>query len=156
MRNDFLQFVFYLIALVFGGALEEFLPKALGAGAPVLLALAFSVASGKSLTATVLFALAAGAFEDALSSLPLMTSPCVFLAVAVLTWRTRALLPVVLRPAILLVCYPVYLLWLMLIVPDVRFSLGGILLAMPVAALTAFVVDCGLAWLERKAAVDAP
>jgi len=149
VRSDFLQLVFYAIALVVGGAFEEFLPKWCGVGFPVLMALAVSVAARKPAVVTVLVALAAGAFEDALSSLPTMTSPCFFLLAALLVWRTR------LAKTVLVAAYPLYQLWLKLIVPSLAGSLGvRILTAIPIAALLAFAVLPLFAWLERKAAVD--
>jgi len=144
-----LQLVLYAVALVVGGAVEELLPKCFGVGFPVLLAFAVSVAARKSAVALVLVALAAGAFEDALSSLPTMASPCFFLAVAAAVWRTRF------AKSALILSYPLYQVWLKLVVPGLDDSLVlRFLMAVPVAALMAFSAVPLFAWLERKAAVD--
>jgi len=149
VRNDFLQFAFYLVALVIGGSLEEFAPKLLSVGFPMLLALSVGVAERQSLVTAILFSLAAGAFEDALSSLPAMTSPCFFAVVALIVWRTRF------ARLALVVAYPVFQVWLKLIVPGLAGSLGTrLLLSVPIALFMAFVLLPALAWVERKAAVD--
>jgi len=149
VRSEFLQFVFCLIALVLGGAAEELLPKFCGVGFPVLMALTAVVAVRKPAPAMVLFALAAGAFEDALSSLPTMTSPCLFLAVAVLAHKTRF------AKTALIAAYPLYQLWLKFIVPGLSGSLGTrFLVAFLIAAVTVFAVELLWAWTERKAALD--
>jgi len=149
VKSDFLQFAYYVLALVLGGAFEELLPKGFGVGVPVLMALSASVAVRKPVVVLVLVALAAGAFEDALSSLPRMTSPCFFLAVAVLVWRTR------LARTVFVLAYPLYQVWLKLVVPELAGALGlRVLVALPMAVLMAFTAVPAFAWLEGKAAVD--
>ena len=149
MRSELLQFVFYAIAHVLGGACEELLPKVFGVGFPILLALTVSVAARRSTPAMILFALAAGAFEDALSSPPTMTSPCFFLVAALVVWRTH------LAKLVLIFAYPIYEVWLAVLVPGHAGSLvARLLMSVPIVALTAFAVCPVFAWLERKAAVD--
>jgi len=149
VKSEFLQFAYYALALVLGGAAEELLPKYLGVGFPVLMALSASAAIRKPVVVMVLVALAAGAFEDSLSSLPQMTSPCFFLAVAVVAWRTR------LAKAVLILAYPLYQVWLKLVVPGFAGLLGvRTLVAVPIAVFMAYVVFCALTWIERKAAID--
>jgi len=143
-----LQFAFYLTALVLGGAVEELLPEAFGVGFPVLMALAVVAAVRRPAAVAVLFALAAGATEDALSSLPTMASPCFFLVVAVLVRRTGF------WRIGLMVAYPVYQVWLKLVVACLPGSFGMRMAgALPVAAVTVLVVGHALAWVERKAAI---
>ena len=78
MGNSLLQFVFALGVLCLGGAAEDMLPKVAGVGFPVLLSAVLVMATRRPIVPAVLFAVAAGACEDALSSLPLMTSPSTF------------------------------------------------------------------------------
>lgn len=97
----------------------------------------------------VLFAIAAGGIEDAISSLPAMTSVSYFLVVVALSRLSG-------MPSIAtLLTYPMYQIWLLLWIS----SLGGgifnrILLALPVGMITAAVVVAIMAWTERKAAID--
>jgi len=147
VRSDILQFVFCLIALVVGGAAEELLPKFCGVGVPVLMALSACVAVRTTVPTLLFFSLAAGAFEDALSSLPLMMSPCFFLAVAVLAYKTRH------AKTVLVMSYLAYQAWIKFLVPWLADSLGTRLLAaFLIAPVAGLVVDFLLAWTERKAA----
>ena len=73
MKTEVVQFVFAALVLVFGGAAEELLPKVLGVGFPVLLSATLLVSARASAPAALLFALAAGALEDALCGLPAAT-----------------------------------------------------------------------------------
>lgn len=138
------------IVLVVGGAAEELLPQFLGVGFPILLAAAQGIAVRRigSLQA-MLFAIAAGAMEDALSSLPAMTGIGFFLLWAVVTRWAR--LP---RGAMLL-AYPIFQVWLYLWVAGLQ---GGIfnrlLLALPIGLATEFGVGVALDWVARKAAID--
>jgi len=134
--------------MVFGTA-EELIPKFFGVGFPFLLASVQHAAATRPLPAFVVLAVAAGACEDALSSLPPMTSVSFFLATAALVrWCD---LP---RTAILLT-FPIYQLWLALWIP----SLGGgvfarLLLSVPLGLVTALVTTALLTAVERKAAID--
>jgi len=92
--------------LVVGGALEELLPKFWGYGVPLLLAASVLVSVRARPVAVILFAIAAGAFEDSLSGLAPLTSASFFTVVAVLTRWTR------IPKAALVLSYPAYLLWL--------------------------------------------
>lgn len=155
-----LQFVFALLVLVAGASAEEMLPKFLGVGFPVLLAAVqhFSApvrepcgvqgAGSRGAEGPCLFALAAGAVEDALCSLPAMTSVSYFLAVGLLTRKIGF------SRMLAAVSYPVYQVWLAIWVG----ALGGgvfnrILLAMPIGLATAFAAGEVLSFFERKSAV---
>lgn len=147
MRNEFLQLIFAFLALMIGGVAEETLPKFLGVGFPVLLALTHLVSSRSS--AAVLFAIAAGAMEDALCSLPLMTSVSYFMVVMVLVRRSE--LPL----SAIAATYPGYQLWLLL---WTSLPGGGVfwrmLLALPIGLLTMFVTAVLFTWLERRSAIN--
>ena len=84
MKTDFIKLVLALIVLVIGGAAEEILPKVAGVGWPVLMASSLFFAMRRGVPEMVMFAIAAGAFEDALCSLPAATSSSFFLAAAAL------------------------------------------------------------------------
>ena len=137
------------MALVFGGAFEEMLPKFLWVGFPVLLAAVQFFATHAGLKTALLFAVAAGAMEDAVSSLPVMTSASYFLFAAAFTrW---AGLP---RSAAA-VTYPCYQLWLALWLADMGGSVfTRVLAAFPVGLATAFATDAAMSWVWRKAAVN--
>lgn len=149
MRNDLLQIVLSVLVLVLGAAAEECLPKMLGIGFPVLLVAVQCVASRRPLSAAALFAVAAGAMEDGVSSLAPMTSVSYFLAVAILV--RLAGIP---RLATALT-FPCYQVWLAIWTGGLEGGIfGRILLAIPVGLVTAPVVGAALAWAERKAAID--
>ncbi len=149
MKSEIVQFVFCLLVIVLGGAAEELLPKFPGVGFPILLSSVILLTSRRTVPFLVLFSIAAGAFEDALSGLPIATSACFFLMCAAVSR-----IPVVPREVFVL-AYPAYQLWLN--VWDSGLN-GGIfsrlLLALPIGILTMFAMRFVLAWMERKAAVD--
>ena len=138
------------LVLVFGGAAEELLPRFLGVGFPVLLAASqwFAVRRCGAIQ-PLLFALAAGAMEDALSSLPAMTGSGFFVLWAAAVRWVR--LP---RGAMLL-AYPIFQVWLYLWVAGLQ---GGIfnrlLLALPLGLATEFAAGAALVWVAGKAAID--
>ena len=78
MKSDFAKIVYCAAILAAGCAAEELLPKFLGAGFPVLLAATVFLSARSGIFAAVAFAIAAGAAEDAVSSLPVATSACFF------------------------------------------------------------------------------
>ena len=150
MKGDFIHLAFCLLVLVLGAGLEESLPHVLGVGIPVLLAAVQCLAARRgSLAATVVFALAAGAMEDALSALPLMTSISYFLLVAVVVRRVESM------RAVALWTYPGYQVWLAIWTS----GLGGgvfnrLLLSLPIGLLTAMATGAAVTWLGGKAALD--
>ena len=145
MRSNFLSLVFAVVVLCIGAGVEEMLPKFLGVGVPALLA-ASLVMSVRRPVEAVLFAIAAGAAEDAISSLPAMTSVSFFLMAAAVV-RKAGLAS--------LLMYPAYQAWLFVWTssPGGGFF-GRVLLALPVGIVTALAVGAALGWAERKAAVD--
>ena len=150
MRTDALPFAFALIVLVLGAACEELLPKFFGVGFPVLLTVVqIAAVRRRGLWAAAVVALAAGALEDALSSLPPMTSASYFLAVAALIrWSG---LP---RAAIVLT-YPAYQLWLAAWTGGLGGEVfGRMLLSFPLGVVTAGAAGFLVTWAERRAAVD--
>ena len=149
MANDVVTFVFAVLALVLGAGAETLLPKFLGVGFPVLLTTVQFMAARRTAVAAVVFALAAGAMEDALSALPAATSASFFLLLASLVrWSGMP------RAATLLT-YPAYQVWIYVWTDRAG---GGVfsrvLLALPVGLATALAVGAVLVWAERKAAVD--
>lgn len=149
MRNSALHLVFAVLTLVLGAAAEELLPKMLGVGFPVLLAAVQFMAVRRPALAAALFAIAAGAVEDAISSLPVMTGASFFLPLAFLTrWSG-------LPRGVALLSYPLFQLWLGIWVPGLQGNVfHRILMAVPVAVATAWAVGAVLVWAERGAALD--
>lgn len=150
MISEFVQLVLSVLVLVLGAGFEEILPRFAGVGFPILLIAVQFLASRRGRMAAVMFAIAAGALEDALSSLSPMTSVSYFLIVAFLArWSGLPRLATALT-------YPCYQVWLAVW----TIGMGGsvytrILVAFPIGLATAFVVGAALLWLERKAVVDA-
>ena len=149
MANDVVTFVFAVVALVFGAGAETLLPKFLGVGFPVLLTMVQFMAARRTAVVAVIFALAAGAMEDALSALPAATSASFFLLLASLVrWSGMP------RAATLLTD-PAYQMWIYVWTDRAG---GGVfsrvLLALPVGLATALAVGAVMVWAEREAAVD--
>ena len=149
MISSLVQFVFAVLALVLGAALEELLPEVLGVGVPVLMAVVAFMALHRSEVAALPVAVLAGAVEDTLSALPPMTSVSYFLAVALLArflGRSGALMAA---------AWPLYQIWLAVWLPGIG---GGVfarvLLSCPIGFATAYAVDHALTWFSRKAAAD--
>lgn len=149
MKNSFIQFLLALLVAVFGAAAEELLPKFFGVGFPVLLTAVQIFAVRRPLAVMVVFSITAGALEDAVSSLPVMTSVSYFLAVSIMTrWVDLPRFATVLT-------YPAYHLWLWLWVSGLD---GSVFTRVPVAlalgTVTALAVWRLVEWLEEKAAID--
>ena len=149
MANSFTVLVMLLLTLVLGAGAETLLPKLLGVGFPVLMSAVQFAAVRRSAAAATLFAIAAGAMEDALSALPMATSASFFLALAAFSrWSGTA-------GAAAALAYPAYRLWLFVWTGRPG---GGIfvqvLAAVPVGVLTACAVGLVLGWAEGKAALD--
>ena len=147
MRNDFLEIVFLVLALVCGASCEELLPKVCGLGFPVLLTSVHFLLTRGNPVLGFLFAAAAGATEDALCSLTPMTSVSYFLLTAALVRQVG--LPRVLT----VLAYPCYQLWLAVWTGGLN-VFSRLLLAFPVGLVTALVVGWTLSGLLRKAAID--
>ena len=85
MKKDLVQLVYSIFVLVVSCAAEELLPPVFGVGVPVLLSASVYFALNRTPVVGLLFALAAGAAEDSLSSLPLAASlSCFVVACALL------------------------------------------------------------------------
>ncbi len=149
VKAEFIQITLALMVLVFGGAAEELLPKVAGVGFPVLMSATVFFAMRRSSLPMVLFAIAAGGMEDALCSLPLMTSVSFFLALAALArWSSFP-------HGALVMAYPLYQLWLWIWTGGANGGLyGRALVALPFGLATALATWAVLSWAERRAAVD--
>ena len=126
--------MFGFLALVMGAGCEELLPKFFGVGFPMLLTVVVFLSARFGLLMTVFLAIAAGALEDAVSSLTPMTSVSFFLIVSVLVRRFG--LP---HLAAALV-FPCYQLWLSVWMGGLN-VFTRILVAIPIGSLTALVVS---------------
>ncbi len=148
MKSDVVQFAFAFLVLVFGGAAEELFPKFLDVGFPFLLMASVFLAPRRTMFTAVLFAVAAGSVEDAISSLPVATSVS-FFTLAALVVRTAHL-----SYAVMGVVHPIYQIWLWMWRLDADGGVFGRVLVSiltgPVAALAAILF---LVWLERRAAI---
>ena len=149
VKNNSLRFVIALLALVLGTALEELLPKFLAVGFPLLLAAVPVFAVQRPLMLPIVFSLAAGGAEDAISGLPFMTSASFFLLIAALVRWTHLVYPIA------FVAYPAYQLWLGLWLIGLKGSVCiRVLLAMPIGIVTFLAMAWAVVALERKAGVD--
>ena len=149
VRSDLLRFVFAAISLVLGAGAEELLPKIVGVGVPILLVVLHFHALRSPIALTVIFAIAAGALEDALSSLPPMTSVSYFLMVAFVARWTGA------PPGAASVTYAFYQIWLAIWLAGMG---GGIFsrvfIALPMGAMAGGLIGWMLDTAMRKAAID--
>ena len=146
MKNDVLQLMFAVLALVLGAGCEELLPKFFGVGFPVLLMVVVFLSVRFGLLLAVMLAIAAGATEDALSALTPMTSVSFFLIVAVLVHRFG--LPQLTAALV----FPCYQLWMSVWMGGLN-VFTRILMAIPLGVLTALVVSAVLAQAIGKAAI---
>ena len=138
------------MVLVLGTGLEELLPKFLGVGFPLLLTAVLLMSVREwTVAALTLFAIAAGTMEDAISSLPTMTSASFFLIVALISrWPGTPRMSAAFA-------FPCYQIWLSVWTG----GFGGglctrILLSLPIGVLTILTVGTALTWLSGKAAID--
>jgi len=148
VKGNLVQFAFIVVAIVLGGALEDMLPSIGSLGVPMLLALAVFFAVETRTPIWIMAAVAAGAFEEAICSLPPGSAIVFFAAIAVAIRFFRE--PVVW----IAIAYPSYQVWLAL-VADGMGAPGRILLSVPVGAAFLAVALVVLPWLWRKAGVDA-
>ena len=149
VRSSAIELVFAVLALVLGAGLEVSLPRFLGVGFPVLLAVAQFAATRRPAGAAVLCAIAAGAMEDALSGLPAMTSVSYFLlATALARWAGHP-------RGVTVLTYPGYQIWLSLWVTGLAGNVfTRILVSIPIGLATVSAAVALLAWGARKAAFD--
>ena len=149
MKRESIQLILAFFALVFGGAAEELAPKFLGAGVPVLMSATAYCAVRRTPLTGVLFAMAAGAMEDALSGLPFALSLSYFTAFAGLLRGFR------LSVYWLVPAYCGYQVWLWIWLGE---ALNGSVFsrtfgAVPLGLVTVAAVRFVFSWLDGKAAV---
>lgn len=148
MKNDIVRFVFILGVLVCAGTAEVMLPDIGGVGFPLLLTVALLAAEVWSSRFWVLTALAAGALEDALCSLPFAASISFFLTAAFAARLSSA------PGAVTVLAYPLFQLWAGILSPGGN-SFARFALAFPVSALTVALAAPLFRYLRGKAGVDA-
>lgn len=149
MKDELVQFVFVVIAIVVSAAAEELLPSSFGMGLPLLLALVMAMASRLEVLPSVMTAVGAGAFESALSSLPSVTSVCFFVIAALLAHRKDFPRP------LLVVLFPMSELWSAVCAFG---QMGDVfaraLLSVPLGAVALSVQCFAVSRLGRKAGLD--
>lgn len=149
MKNNAVQIVLGVVVLVALGAIEELAPSIGHVGFPFLLSAVVYASVHTPPAAALGFAAAAGAMEDALSGLPLMTSVSLFVAVAAFVkWADL--------PRVgMAMAYPIYQIWLAIWLPRYADDVFlRVLLALPIGLLTVSVTSVGLVFLTRKAGCD--
>lgn len=149
VSNKRIQLIIAIMTVVVATALEELVPPFFFVGMPFLLASVMIVAPKRSAIAVVFFAVAAGSCEDAVSSLPPLTSVGFFLAAAFAVRNVPT--PKVLS----YIAYPLYQLYLAVWIADLN---GGVFVrtfsAFFAGALAVALTTPALSWLDRKAGVD--
>lgn len=143
VENSLVRFVFTIVTLVVGLAVEEMLPKVLNVGFPILLACVFFFSSRRALALSVFLAICAGAAEDSISSLPFFTSVSYFLLFLLAVRLTK--MPYVLGPFL----YPAYQVWLNIWASDLSGNIfTRFFLSIPIGVLTLaavyFLLDRGM------------
>ena len=149
MKNELAYCLLSLLTLVFAAAGETLLPKYLGVGFPLLLSAAAVTAGRDPAPRAVVFSAAAGAFEDAISSLPAVTSVVYFIIMAMMMRRFS------LSRWSVIPFYVFYQAWLAAWVHCLDGGLcNRMVLSVPVAALTLLAVWPVMAWSHGKAVPD--
>ncbi len=138
-----------MIALVVTAAAEELLPSFFGAGLPLLLAAVMVMTTRTKVLPGVLTAVGAGAFEDALSALPPMTSVCIFVIASLLS--RKAYFP---RPFLLLL-FPLFEFWAGICVIGPKDDVFvRMLVSLPLGVVALGIVRPVLNWSYRRAGLD--
>lgn len=132
--------VFAVLALIVCGAAEELLPKIASTGFPFLLCAALWNAVSCKKADGIVFAIAAGAAEDALCLLPTPTAATYFPLAAVVCMRMDVSLPF---PAIAAAAWGTFQLWLWIWLGDI---MGGAVhlrfaVALPMATAAAIATE---------------
>lgn len=149
MKDEFVQFVFVMIAIVVSAAAEELLPSFLGMGFPLLLALVMVMAPRLEVLPVVMTAVGAGAFENALSSMPPMTAVCFFVIAALLAHRKG-----VPRPFLVLM-FPMFELWSgMCAFGPMGDVFTRALVSLPLGGVALLSQFAAVGWLGGKAGID--
>lgn len=149
VKNSIAKFALAAIAIITASVLEEMMPKIFGVGAPFLLMAALYAAERGRAVDSLLFAIACGAAEDAISNLPVMTSVSYF-AFAVILAR-RAKMPLMVAA----LAFPAYQIWLWMWLTGLGNTIfNRVLIAIPAGIATGVVTVLAGVWLERKAALE--
>lgn len=149
MKSEVVQFVFIVIAIVVSAAAEELLPSSFGVGVPLLQAMVMVMATRMKVLPGVMTAVGAGFFEDALSSLPPMTSVCFFVIAALLSRKRYFPSP------FLLLLFPLFEFWTGLCILGRREDLFvRLLAAVPLGGAALWIQGMALGWSCRKAGLD--
>ena len=138
-----------MLALIIGATFEELLPKPFNTGWPILLSIVQYTTCRRSIVFSLLFAISAGAFEDALGNMPFLTSIGYFaLVVVVMKW-------VDMPRGLIVLTFPVYQLWLWLWLGERIANLPlRLWWSLPVGLITAVLVTLVLDIVNKKAAAD--
>lgn len=148
MKNELIQLGMAFVALFLGAGLEEMSPKFFGVGFPILLSILQYMAYHRDSHVVVVFALAAGAVEDAISGLPPFASIGFFLMLAMVIRRIQI-------PMIWLLAYPAYQLWLLVWMIGIGGSIfNRVLVSIPLGALSVLFITLIFGWLDRRSAID--
>ncbi len=150
MKKDIVHFVYALIAIVACSAIEELSPKILGVGVPALLSAAAYCSVRRPPIEGFMFAVAAGAAEDTLSSLPFATSLSFFVGMFAFMRGFKLSL------AFAMPAYCLYHLWIWIWLGS---SIDGSIMlrfiaSIPVGAIILVAISFALRWLDGKAAMD--
>jgi len=148
VKGNVVQFVFILLSLVVGAALEDVLPAIGPVGFPILLGMSLFFATTTRSPVWILSAVSAGALEEAIASLPLATA-IVFFAAAALA--ARFFREPVLWAAVL---YPAYQVWLGIITGGSG-AFGRVIVSVPAGAVVMVLLYAALSRIWRKAGADA-
>ncbi len=148
MKGNVVQFVFIALSLVVGAALEDMLPSVATVGVPVLLGISLFCAMTTRSPVWILAALAAGAMEESIASLPAATAMVFFLASALAVRLFRE--PV----AWAVVTYPAYQVWLGIILGGSG-SFGRVLVSVPMGTVVLLLSYAVMSRIWRKAGADA-
>ena len=155
MKDDAVNLAIAVISFTMFGAAEELAAHPFGIGFPFLMMAAVYFADRRTALHAILFAVAAGAGEDALSGLAPLTSATFFAIAAAFVRSSRRYFPSAHFAAV--AAYPVYQIWLWMWYPAIGGGVFMRILAAFALSLPAYVaVTLALRALERKGAVDEP
>ncbi len=148
MKGNVVQFVFIVLSLAIGAALEDMLPSVASVGFPVLLGISLFCAMTTRSPVWILVALSSGAMEEAIASLPPATAIVFFIASALAVRFFREPL------AWAVVTYPAYQVWLGIILGGSG-AFGRVLVSVPMGTFVLLLSYAALSRIWRKAGADA-
>ena len=138
------------MAIIIGGALEEFGPRIGGVGCPVLLAVTAFFARRESVPFGLAVAMAAGAVEEALAGAESATAITFFMLAAVAVKELK--LPLAASALI----YPFYIGWMALMCLGQEGGVfGRAVIAIPLGLVTMTVIDLAMRLVSGKAGLHA-